>query len=252
MAEIVTLHYYGAWDAQIAYPAGAVVDHNGSAWYCLAACTGVTPAQGAWWSAVAEGVPGPPGPQGNTGPAGADSTVPGPKGDTGDVGPTGGPGPQGNAGPQGNPGLGFAATVKLDADAAGKTDANLANTSLVLPVVAGSTYTFKFYGAWRSNTSTVGLKIGLTVPAFTIYTAQARIGGFAVDGAGSEWQGVLNTSGDSVTSSAVAVTNVDMPWCIEGIIVPSAPGNVTVQYAAETTGATVTLRRGSAGFLMVV
>lgn len=64
-----------------------------------------------------QGAQGPTGPQGIPGPAGADSTVPGPKGDTGEqgpIGPTGPAGPEGSAstvpgptgatGPQGLPG----------------------------------------------------------------------------------------------------------------------------------------------------
>lgn len=216
--------YTGTWGVGVAYPAGALVDHQGQVFYAVQPSTGVTPVPGPVWALASWPVPRPtiPGPQGIQGPSGA-------------------------TGSQGVPGPNLLSVVKLTADETGKTDATLANTSLILPVTSGVYYTFQFTGLYRSTVLTVGLKVALTVPTFTTFTAQARIGGVTADGTGSEWQGVINTSGDAVTGTAVAAINVDLPFVIEGVILPSAGGNVTVQYAAETTGATVTLRRGSVG-----
>jgi hypothetical protein len=161
------------------------------------------------------------------------------------------PGPPGTNGSAGANGLGFTATVRQTGDQTA-TNANLANTSLLFALTSGVVYGVRFAGSYRSSVLTVGLKLGLTVPAFTSFSAEAKIGGFAADGAGSEWQGVINSSGDSVIATAVAVINVDTPWEITGVIEPSASGNLTVQFAAETTGATVTLRRGSVGLLSAV
>lgn len=172
------------------------------------------------------GAQGPPGPQGEQGIQG----------------------PQGEQGIQGPAGTGLS-LVKLAADEASKTDATLTNTGLTFAVTSGVYYSFWFVGAWQSTSATVGLKIGVTVPAVTIFTALARIGGQAGDGVGSEWQGVINTSGDAVICTASAAQNVNLPWVVEGVVLPSASGSLTVQYAAETTGATVTLKRGSIGML---
>jgi hypothetical protein len=176
-----------------------------------------------------------PGPQGPAGPAGAQ-------------GPQGIQGVPGGSGSQGPAGLGFTATVRQANDQTA-TNANLANTALTFPVLSGLTYQYRFAGAYRSSVLTVGLKLALTVPSFTVFSAGAKIGGFAADGAGSEWQGVINSSGDPLTASAAGAINVDLPWVIEGILVPSANGNLTVQFAGETTGATVTFRAGSSGLL---
>jgi hypothetical protein len=81
------------------------------------------------WVATEAGEVGPPGPQGEPGPAGADSTVPGPKGDKGDPGdpgPAGAdstvPGPAGATGAQGPKGdTGAASTVPGPTGPAGST-----------------------------------------------------------------------------------------------------------------------------------
>lgn len=174
-----------------------------------------------------QGPQGPQGIQGIQGPPGADSTVPGP------------------AGPS------ILSTVRQAADLTA-TNGTLQNTSLTRPVTAGNTYQFRFAGAYRSTVATVGLKLALTVPAVTLFTARAHISGFAADGSDSEWAGVINSSGDAVTATAAGATNQDLPWSIDGVLVPSANGNLTVQFAAETTGATVTFRAGSSGVLTVI
>lgn len=243
MAEIAV--FYGTWSATFAYPQGAVVEYQGSMFYALQACTGITPVQGAWWSAIANGIPGPTGATGAQGDAG-------PQGSQGVQGPQGIQGPagaDGAQGPQGVPGPSILAVDYLSADEAGKTNATLSDTGLLFAVSSGVYYAFQFFGTYRSTVLTVGVKLGLTVPAFTRFGAQVRIGGFAGDGAGSEYQGVINASGDSVFSTAVAAINVDMPFTVEGVLVPSTNGTLMLQYAAETTGATVTLRQGSCGIL---
>lgn len=64
----------GAWDAGTAYDAPDLVEHAGSAYYTLSETTGDEPPSGPWVLLVEKGDPG------------ADSTVPGPPGDTGATG----------------------------------------------------------------------------------------------------------------------------------------------------------------------
>ena len=218
-----------AWSSSTPYAMGELVTHNNIVWCSRRASTNVAPVEGADWGST-EGTLGPQGPPGADGAAG----------------------PQGPPGNDGAPGLGYSAVVKLTADEAGKTNNTLVNTGLTFAVLANTYYAFKFVGVWRSTATTVGLRLALTVPAFTVFTALARIGGFGADGAASEWQGVINTSGDVVTCTATAAINVDMPFVVEGVLLPSANGNLTLQYAAETTGATVTLRQGSVGLLLAI
>ena len=130
-----------------------------------------------------------------------------------------------------------------------KTDGTLVNaTDLSFSVVANTTYRFKFGLIFRSTVATVGLKCTVTFPAVTVFAATARIP-IAVDGAGMEFQGAISSSGDAVTGSAVPAINVDYFAVVEGIIRPSANGTLQLQFAAETTGATVTLKANSVGEL---
>ena len=137
----------------------------------------------------------------------------------------------------------------LTADETGATTATLANTSLNFAVTNGVYYAFRFYCLWRSTVATVGLKLGLTTPTFTVFGATVRIL-IAADGVGAELQGAITTSGDSVIGTAAVAINTDYVSVIEGVILPSATGTLMVQYAAEATGATVTMRNGSAGELV--
>jgi hypothetical protein len=139
--------------------------------------------------------------------------------------------------------------VKLTADETGVTNSTLVNTGLSFAVTNGVYYNFKFIVLWRSGSGTVGLKIGLTTPTFTEYSATVAIHGLAGDGNAEAYIGSLNTSGDSAVSTAAQFTTVSMLAVIEGFLLPSADGTLMVQYAAETTGSTVTMKKGSSGRL---
>lgn len=121
-------------------------------------------------------------------------------------------------------------------------------TNLVYALLANTTYSFKFTVLFRSTSGTVGLKLGLTTPAFSVFAATAKIP-IAGAGVGSELQGPISASGGSVVGTAVPAQNVDYIAIVEGVIRPSAGGNLQLQFAAETTGATVTLKAESVGEL---
>ena len=209
------------------------------------------------------GPPGPPGPQGEQGPPGEDGAqgppgedgaqgeqgIQGPPGADGAKGDTGDTGPKGDTG---SPGAGFAAVVHLTADEVGKIDATLVDTSLFLTVTAGVYYAFKFLVAARSTGSTVGLKLGLTFPTATVFACTMRSMLNSTSGTGAEWGGAIIASGGSMTLTGMPSTNTDYLSEIIGVILPSASGTLMVQYAAETTGYTVTMRKGSAGYLVAV
>ena len=139
----------------------------------------------------------------------------------------------------------------LTADETGATTATLANTSLSFAVTNGVYYAFRFYVLWRSTVLTVGIKLGLTTPTFTVFGANVRILTSA-EGAAAELQGSITASGGSVLGTTALAINTDYMAVIEGVILPSADGTLMVQYAAETTGATVTMRQGSGGELVEV
>lgn len=182
------------------------------------------------------------------GPAGPQ----GPQGLQGDPGPQGIQGSPGADGATGLPGPSIVAVDKLTADEPGKTNATLINTGLSFAVTSGVYYMFQFFLIYRTTLATVGLKVGLTHPGATMFAAQGRVGGFAGAGAGSEFQDIINTSGDSVVATAATPINADLFAVVEGVLLPSAAGTLMLQYAAETTGATVTLRRASCGLLFTI
>jgi hypothetical protein len=129
------------------------------------------------------------------------------------------------------------------------TAASLSNvTGLSFDVVAGQRCDFKFRGLYRSASLTVGLRIGLAVPNFTMFGARVVIAGFAVDGTDAEFYGNLTTSGDAVVSTAVIAINTDYLFIVEGTLIPSANGTVQLQAGCEVAG-TVTVRQGTCGDL---
>lgn len=142
------------------------------------------------------------------------------------------------------------ATVKLTADEVGKTDAILVNTGLSVAVANGSYYHFKFVVLYRSTSLSVGIRLALTFPAANAFGAEVLIGGSSTAGATVEpYPGAITTSGGVIASPQVRAADTDYVATIEGVISPSASGTLMVQYAAETTGATVTMRQGSCGIL---
>jgi hypothetical protein len=212
--------------------------------------TGATGATGATGSTGDTGATGATGPTGTTGSTGST----GPTGATGATGTTGATGATGTTGATGATGPTGPANTQitydyLTDDETGKTDSTLANTSLSLAVTDAHYYMFEFYVVFQTTVTTIGIRIGLTTPTFTVFSANAEAAGAAADKAGAFWQGVLNTSGDTIVSTTATPINDNLLVTITGVIKPSQNGNITLQYAAETTGATVTVKAGSAARL---
>ena len=192
-----------------------------------------------------QGLTGDTGPQGIQGPAGNDGAT-GSQGIQGVPGDTGPQGPQGIQGIQGPAGGGT--IVKLTADQT-RNSATLANvTGAALSVVAGNYYRFVFRVVFRSDTATVGIRLGLTTPAFSVCTARADIP-IAADGAAGGTQGWITSSGDSVIGTGVQAVNTDYLAIIEGVIKPTANGSLQLQFATETGTTVVTVRDGTHGVI---
>ena len=121
--------------------------------------------------------------------------------------------------------------------------------SMNFPVVSGTNYYFKFVITYSSAALTTGLRTTLTTPTFTNFSATVRHFGHAADGVGTPWAGTINTSGDVVVSTAVAVINANYTAVIEGRILPSANGTVWLQIGSEIATSAITIRNGS--FVMV-
>lgn len=130
-----------------------------------------------------------------------------------------------------------------------KTDATLINvTNCSFALTAGTYYKFQFLIPFRSTVLTVGLKAGLTFPAATVFACTGEIP-IAAAGAGAVLQGYITASAGFVLGTSVAAINTDYLAILDGFILPSANGTLQLQFAAETTGATVTCRNGACGML---
>lgn len=225
--------------------------------------TGPTGPQGPAGAAGVAGAEGPQGPQGiqgvagnvgPQGPPGVDGND-GAAGQQGIQGPPGQDGAQGIQGIQGPPGAdgagvsGFSmSAVKKTADQSFATATAANVTGLVFPVVAGRYYAFRFMLLVQSNTATVGIAATVTIPAATRFGATTSTV-IAADGASAVWHGAITASGDAVLPASVPVINTDYLLVLEGILVPSASGNLQLQARTETGTTTVIVRQGSAGFL---
>lgn len=126
---------------------------------------------------------------------------------------------------------------------------SLANIGgMTFPLVAGQQYSYKYVLIYSTAATTTGVRLSLVFPTATTQSALVTIHGLAADGAASEWSGTINSSGDIVTSTAVAVINVNYIAIIEGTILPSANGILILQFASEVAAA-ATLKRGSVGHI---
>jgi hypothetical protein len=123
------------------------------------------------------------------------------------------------------------------------TTSTLANvTNLSFTVTSGEYYRFKFTVLFRSDTATVGIKLGLTHAGATTFGAQVT----TMRTASSITIGAITASGGSVSSTQVPVVDTDYIATVEGTILPSSNGNLQLQAALETgSAATVTVRQGS-------
>ena len=110
-------------------------------------------------------------------------------------------------------------------------------------VSSGTTYTFYYLLIYSTAATTTGIKTTLTAPSGTL-VAYAMHYGHAADGVGTPWAGTINSSGDVVTSTAVAVINVNYMAVIEGTFIASANGAVNLQWGPEVAAA-ATLKTGS-------
>lgn len=239
----------GAWGAPVANiigPAGS----NGATG--PTGPTGAAGAQGPTGAAGSQGPTGPTGANGAAGPTGSTgNTGPtGPTGANGATGPTGPTGANGSTGPTGPTGPGYTA-VQTGTDTATLTTSGLGNVSgLVFALTSGHTYRFIFNVLYNCAATTNGLKLGLTFPAATIMGAQVWIP-VAAAGTGYAFGGPIRASGGSVTATSTpdAANDVNLAT-IEGIIRPSANGNLQLQAAGElATTAGIVIRQRSIGML---
>lgn len=140
-------------------------------------------------------------------------------------------------------------SVKRTADTSTSLATPLQIGGMAFSVTSGVYYSYKYVLLYQTAVTTTGIKLALTFPAVTTQSARVTISGQTIDGATTEpWCGTINSSSDVVTSTGVAVVNVNYVATIEGNILPSASGYLVLQWSSETTAA-ATLKQGSIGYI---
>lgn len=121
--------------------------------------------------------------------------------------------------------------------------------NLNFTVLTGNYYQFKFAILWQSNDTTNGAKFGLETPAFTFYNAKIRVYGQAAAGTDSVFEGNIRTSNATVSSTASIVVATTYLAEIEGVILPTANGDISVIYSSELATCNTTIKQGSMAWL---
>lgn len=121
-------------------------------------------------------------------------------------------------------------------------------TDLVFPVLNGRFYKFRFEVVARTAAANHGIGFTVTTPTVTRLAAHAYM---QVSGAGVATFdiGQITTSGTLIQFGGFPAANQDTLAIIEGIIVPSADGNVQLQIATENAATQVSIESGSFGLL---
>jgi len=127
-------------------------------------------------------------------------------------------------------------------------------TNLVFPVVSGRYYRFSF--SYRASPARAldGIKISITTPTFTAYNALVTSWFDASVQDPSIRRGAFEASGDTYATPAEADKfgndGVSILLTAEGVIKPSADGNVQLQIAKRSdVGGDLTIGEGSNGIL---
>lgn len=141
--------------------------------------------------------------------------------------------------------------VALTADLAAWTTTTLADaTGLVLPVLTGLYYRFKFLMLYQAAATTTGIKVAVTIPSATAFSAIADLPtSTAADGTANIYRGYITASADAVVGTGTPAAATTHLAELEGLILPAADGNVQLQGASEVAASNVTLKQGSVAIL---
>ncbi len=140
-------------------------------------------------------------------------------------------------------------TASLSQDEPVSTTTVLKPTGLILDVKANERYDFVFNVLFQSNTATTGIRLGLSVPANSYYSATAKILS-GTDGTAAEFSGALTTGSDAVVSTQVPSINITYIAEIKGTIMPTVDDVIMVQFGSEVAVGQVTIKAGSNGKLL--
>lgn len=132
---------------------------------------------------------------------------------------------------------------KLTADTTRNSTTLTDIVGLSFPVKNGKYYSIRILVVFRSDTATVGAKIGFTYPAGI--AAGVITAPISNSGATSLLPSPIIASGGSIIATAVGTINTDYVAFGDFVIKPTADGIFQVQAAIETGTTVVTYRDGS-------
>lgn len=123
-------------------------------------------------------------------------------------------------------------------------------TGLSFPVTAGNKYWFRFVIWHTANATTTGSRWAISGPTTTLLAYRTSQSLSAADTAGTDVmtevnQAVYDTPAASNASSATATAGQANTVIIEGLIQPSASGNVIARFASEVASAAIVAKAGS-------
>jgi len=137
--------------------------------------------------------------------------------------------------------------TKLTSDVT-TTSTTLSSTELGFAVNAGTYYKFRFVVVFATDSTTTGIRLGLTAPSATVFSATTDIA-TGSDGTNARAQGSITSSGDWVMTGGVEAANTNYIAIVEGIILPSVSGNVQLVFGSGINGRMVSIKNASMGTL---
>lgn len=114
-------------------------------------------------------------------------------------------------------------------------------TGLSFPVVAGSTYKFKFFIVYTSAATTTGSLWAINGPAAP--TVLAMHSSYSLTNASLTQNEGISTYDDPATSNASSSSGPNIA-IMEGIIIPSVDGTVIARFASEVAASAITALGG--------
>ena len=115
-------------------------------------------------------------------------------------------------------------------------------TGLSFPAVSGKRYRFRFFVRYTSAATTTGSRWSINGPSTSELTYRSQYSLTATTQTVNEGLTAYNVPAASNANSAATAGNIAI---IEGIILPSASGNVIARFASEVGGSTITAKAGS-------
>jgi hypothetical protein len=130
-------------------------------------------------------------------------------------------------------------------------------TGLSFPVVSGNKYWFRFVIWYTAAATTTGSRWAITGPTTTLLAYKTNLGLSAAGTAGTDVmtdvnQGAYDTPAASNATSPTATAGAANIVIIEGLIQPSANGDVIARFASEVANSAIIAKAGSTVFYQQV